>query len=334
MSDRAPSAAPLILLLLGFTALPLQGASFDCAKATTWIEQALCEDQALGNLDERLSAAYRGAREAALHDPATLERLTSEQRAWQAERDHCKLDPCIARVYERRIAELTGAGTAHQAAPQTAPLGQQSIQESAPHVSIEAVYPVMPGDGPAVAAANQEIRGLVEALVGTFRGQAGELAAGPDAEGQGWEGPDWSLTIDYDNPHRTDRFLAIPFSGYEYTGGAHGMPLILPLVIDLASGQRVPPEGLFVSGAPWLERLAERCLAALQGRDLLSADDQWLREGTAPKLENYGLLFPGPEGLTVTFAPYSVAPYAAGIQEVLIPYAELAGLLDPKLFGE
>jgi uncharacterized protein len=338
MSDRAPSAALLIPLLLGCTALPALGASFDCAKAATWIEQVLCEDQALGSLDERLAAAFRRAREAAQGDTAVSERLRSEQRAWLAERDGCKTTTCLNRLYERRIAELTGAGTASQTAPQTprqtAPLGQQRIQESAPHVSVEAVYPVLPGDGPAVAAANQEIRGLVETLVGTFRGQAAEFAAGPDAEGQGWEGPDWSLTIDYDSPHRTDRFLAVPFSGYEYTGGAHGMPLILPLVIDLASGQRVPPEGLFVSGSKWLERLSERCLAALQGRDLLSADDQWLREGTAPKLENYGLLFPGPDGLTVTFAPYSVAPYAAGIQEVLVPYPELAGLLDPKLFGE
>lgn len=334
MSDRALSAALLIPFLLACAALPAQGASFDCAKATTWIEQVLCEDATLGQLDERMSAVYQDAQAAVRGDAAAAERLLSEQKTWLAERDGCKLTPCLSRLYERRIAELTGSASAPRQAPATAPLEQQRIQESAAHVSIEAVYPVLPGTGPAVDAANREIRALVDGVIGTFRGQAGEYGAGPGTEGQGWEGPDWSLTLDYDSPHRTDRYLAIPFSGYEYTGGAHGMPLILPLVIDLATGRPVPPEGLFAPGSQWLERLSERCLAALQGRDLLSADDQWLREGTAPRVENYSLLLPGPDGLTVTFAPYSVAPYAAGIQEVLIPYGDLAGLLDPKLFGE
>lgn len=330
MSNPAPSTALLIPFILGCMALPAQGASFDCAKAASWIEQAICEDPALGRLDERMAAAYRHAREAAQKDPPALERLASEQKAWLAERDGCRLTPCIGRVYERRIAKLRGTTETHP----TEPLGEQMIQESSPHLSIEAVYPVLPGEGPAVDAANREIRALVEGVIGSFRGQAGEYVAGPGAEGPGWEGPDWSLTLDYDSPHRTDRLLAIPFTGYEYTGGAHGMPLILPLIIDLSSGERVPPEGLFASGSPWLERLSELSLVALQGRDLLSADDQWLREGTAPRLENFSLLFPGPDGLTVTFAPYSVAPYAAGIQEALIPYAELSGLLNPTLFGE
>ena len=39
------------------------------------------------------------------------------------------------------------------------------------------------------------------------------------------------------------------------------------------------------------------------------------------------------DGLTVTFPPYAVAPYAAGPQEVLIPYSELRGILNAALFG-
>jgi hypothetical protein len=124
-------------------ALPAQGASFDCAKAASWIEQAICEDPALGRLDERMAAAYRDAREAAQADPPALERLASEQKAWLAERDGCRLSPCIGRVYERRIAQLRGTTETHP----TEPLGEQMIQESAPHLSIEAVYPVLPGRG-------------------------------------------------------------------------------------------------------------------------------------------------------------------------------------------
>ena len=350
MSETAPGTAFLIRhwlirllvipLAVGCTALPARGASFDCTKAGTWIEQLVCEDETLGRLDERLAEAYRAIRDAAQSDAAALDRLSSRQQAWLAERDGCKLTPCITRLYEQRLAELGEPSTP----PRGVPLEQQRIQETGPHFSIEAVYPVLTGDGPVVAKANQEIRALVDQVVGTFRGQIAEYDAEPPEvptdggdrgeEARGWEGPDWSLGIDYGSPYQTDRFLAIPFSGYEYTGGAHGMSLILPLVIDLATGQPIAPEGLFLPGSPWLERLSERCFAGLRGRELLSADTEWLREGTAPTAENYALLFPGPEGLTVTFPPYSVAPYAAGIQEVLIPYGDLAGLLSPALFGD
>jgi uncharacterized protein len=329
----------LIPLALACTAAPAGGASFDCAKAAAWIEQAVCEDETLGRLDESLAAAYREARARSQADGTALERLTDQQRAWLQERDGCKLTPCLRRLYEQRIAELTGVG---ESSAQRS-LGQQRIEESGPHLTISAVYPVLPDTAPAATKANQEIRGLVDRVVDTFRDQAAEYAAGPSGnaptashrgeEEGGWEGPDWSLNLDYDTPHQTERYLAIPFTGYEYTGGAHGMPLILPLIIDLATGDQVAPAGLFAPGSRWLGRLSERCLATLQGRELLSADEQWLREGTAPQAENYTLLFPGPDGLTVTFAPYSVAPYATGIQEVLIPYRDLAGLLNPGLFG-
>lgn len=330
MSQPKSGAALLIALLLGCVALPTLGASFDCAKAKTWAEQMLCNDETLGRLDERLDAAYRAARDAAKGDAAAMERLLSGQRAWLAERDGCKVTPCLTRLYEQRLAELTGT----DGSPKDKPLEQKKIQESGPHFTIDAAYPVRAGEGPAVAEANRQIRGSVDEVVGDFRGQLDELTAAPGTEDGGWQGPDWSLSIDYDTPYRTSRYLAIPFSGYEYTGGAHGMPLILPLVIDLSTGRPIPPEGLFKPGSDWIKTLSERCYSALRGRDLLGNDEEWLREGTAPKPENFSLLFPGPDGLTVTFAPYSVAPYAAGIQEVLIAYKDLAEILSPEVFGE
>ena len=331
MSQPASRTALLVpLVVLVCTALPALGASFDCAKAKSWAEQVLCDDETLGRLDERLGAAYRAARDATKGDAAAMERLVSRQRAWLAERDGCKITPCLTRLYAQRLAELTGTG----GSPKDKPLEQKKIQESGPHFTIDAAYPVLPGDGSAVAETNRQIRSLVDETVGDFRGQLDELTAGPGTEGEGWQGPDWSLSVDYDTPYRSSRYLAIAFSGYEYTGGAHGMPLILPLVIDLSTGRPIPPDGLFKPGSDWLGQLSQRCFSQLKGRDLLGNDEEWLREGTAPKLENFSLLFPGPDGLTVTFAPYSVAPYAAGTQEVLIPYKDLAGVLNPEVFGQ
>ncbi len=314
-------------LLLGAIASPGQGASFDCAKAATRVEQFLCGSPALGKLDERMAAAY-GAARAAQKDQAARERLLADQKAWLRERDTCETAACLTRVYATRIAVLTGDNPTG-----VAPLQQTDLQETGPHYTIKASFPVTAGVTDAEAAANREIRSRVEGVIGPFRDQLAEDLRGGDPSAPGWQGPDWSLVIEYGQPHSTDRYLAIPFSGYVYTGGAHGMPVIQPLVIETDTGRRVSPEGLFAPGSAWLTALSERCFEALKGRDLLADNDDWLREGSSPKPENYQLLFPGPDGLTVTFAPYSVAPYAAGIQEVVIHYVDLAGFLNPRLFG-
>lgn len=327
MNPRGPSATRCTALLLAAIALPGQGASFDCAKASTLVERFICGDSDLGALDERMTEAYRTARNAAQRDGAAWERLLDEQRVWLAERDACETGACVARVYQARIESLT------EGAEAPAPLPLTRLQETGPHYSIGASFPVLPESTDAQVAANQEIRSLVEAIIAPFRGDLAEAAREAERGGSGWQGPDWSLLIDYGPTHRTERFLAIPFSGYVYTGGAHGMPVIETLVIETATGQRIPPEGLFAPGTDWLEALSSRCLSELQGRDLLGDDDEWLRRGTAPQPGNYQLLFPGADGLRVTFAPYSIAPYAAGTLEVVIPYPDLAGLLDPRLFG-
>jgi hypothetical protein len=57
------------------------------------------------------------------------------------------------------------------------------------------------------------------------------------------------------------------------------------------------------------------------------------RQGTAPTPENYRLFCPGPDGLGVTFPPYAAAPFAGGPQEVLVPDADLARIVDPGLFA-
>lgn len=178
-------------------------------------------------------------------------------------------------------------------------------------------------------SANREIRERAEALIAPFR-TGHEKAA---AQGQS-EGAPWTLDIQYDAPYQTARYLALLFTGYDFRGGAHGMPIIEPVVIDRQDGRRVPPAGLFLHDADWLGALAGRCYAELKLRDLPGADEVWLRGGTEPKAESYRLLFPGPDGLRVIFPPYSVAPYAVGIQEVLIPYPELVGVLDRRLFGD
>jgi uncharacterized protein YecT (DUF1311 family) len=83
-------------------------ASFDCRKAATPVERAICADRDLAEADRQLSSAYAAT---AARAGAGRDRLTTSQRGWLARRDRdcgtrSKPDGCLLRAYGRRLLEL------------------------------------------------------------------------------------------------------------------------------------------------------------------------------------------------------------------------------------
>lgn len=100
------SVLPLLAILLAASASAAP--SFDCAKASGWVEHTICAQAALGDLDRRLAelyAARRGASPAA--DEAALR---DTQRTWARGRAACEKEAdgvaCLERHYRQRLAEL------------------------------------------------------------------------------------------------------------------------------------------------------------------------------------------------------------------------------------
>jgi uncharacterized protein YecT (DUF1311 family) len=78
------------------------GASFDCGKAASPVERAICADPALSKADDALAAAYRAALSATL-DPVALRR---DQRQWRRERDLHQNQSSLLTAFQSRIAAL------------------------------------------------------------------------------------------------------------------------------------------------------------------------------------------------------------------------------------
>ncbi|SRR6266571_4175602 len=91
-------------VLLGLLALPLvaHGASFDCGKASTRVENLVCSDDELSKQDELVAKAYERARAA----PGLSGQITRTQRAWLARRNACRDRACIRAAYASRLKEL------------------------------------------------------------------------------------------------------------------------------------------------------------------------------------------------------------------------------------
>lgn len=83
--------------------------SFDCTKARTSGEQAVCANPALASLDRQMAAAYNQAMTGATPGRQALLRQTRDH--FLAYRDRCPSDRCIANAYEGRIREIDDIAT-------------------------------------------------------------------------------------------------------------------------------------------------------------------------------------------------------------------------------
>lgn len=84
-------------------------ASFDCGKASTPVERAVCADPELARLDREVAQAY-GVRLAAVEAEADKQSIRAAQRRWLQRRDGACKDAaaaCLTGVYRVRLDELS-----------------------------------------------------------------------------------------------------------------------------------------------------------------------------------------------------------------------------------
>ena len=100
--------AALVLLASLALASVASAASFDCAKAGTPTEKAICKDPAVSRLDEDVAAAFKTAQ--GLWPAGNWSAyIRNEQREWLKDRNAiCKADlACLKQDYQRRLSFLT-----------------------------------------------------------------------------------------------------------------------------------------------------------------------------------------------------------------------------------
>ncbi|EIC22459.1 uncharacterized protein conserved in bacteria, putative lipoprotein [Thiorhodovibrio frisius] len=330
-STRSPI---LPLALCSLLALPAsaQAASFDCGKASSQVEHLICTDAELGSLDETLGELYRRA----LGDAGgAAEALRAHQRDWLAERNGCDTTECLADAYRERVAALRIRvdGPLGPIKERELPGGEVEILQQGPLVELKAKYPRLEGEDVATTKANRQIATWVRQQLQDFRQDYLSFLDGNQGDHLG---PPWAIEIDAAHSYAGERFWTLDFTTYSYTGGAHGAFIHQAQVFSRDQGEPISPAGLFRPGSAWLARLAELSYARLSQREPFDsdADHDWLRTGTAPEPDNYQVLLPLADGLMVIFGQYQIGPYAIGIFDVLLGYDELAGVLNPKWFGD
>jgi len=137
----------------------------------------------------------------------------------------------------------------------------------------------------------------------------------------------WYLKLEWRREFAHQGVISYLLVEESYQGGAHPSHSQIGLMISPKNQKPIKLAQCFKNGSPWLQTMADYCKSKLkENQDL---DSESIELGAAPKAENYGNVLAGPKGLTVFFQEYQVGPYAAGPQEVLVPYSVLAPHFNP-----
>lgn len=116
-------------------------------------------------------------------------------------------------------------------------------------------------------------------------------------------------------------FLSYYYDKYEFTGGAHGMTLRSSDTFELMRGTKIPLYCYFKKGADYRRMLMF---------EIMKLADERLKKEPGIFFDDYEMLimknfdednyFLSPEGLSVYYQHYDIAPYSTGIVVFTIPY--------------
>ena len=344
MDQNAREAGMRGIAIAGVVVLASAGwahaASFDCSKASTAVERAICGSRELSQMDETLAAAYAAAREGL--SPEAERVVRAGQRDWIDYRDRaCTRDAkpiggdydadgmqCLANLYSLRLEQLQLPGT----------LGGLRIYYRSRFAAYDDPQ-ALPEDWSQVASKELGVPQIdaAGAEAKAFNAFASAIAAPALAQcdagtAETESDSNISLAIETVNAPR----ITVRESDWWYGhGAAHGN-----YAVSYAHFLRQPMRGLaaedIFSGDDWANRIEPMIIDALATQG--SREDYW------EDLSEISELIVDParwdfsaEGITFQFQPYEVAAYAAGAPLAILAWDRLAPFLAPgarALVGE
>jgi hypothetical protein len=204
---------------------------------------------------------------------------------------------------------------------------------------VDAEYPQLTGStDPNFEKFNQAARGLVLKKVAEFKKESAVPASEPSpdvANVPADESIGSDISVGYRVALARDDLISVEFviSSY-FAGTPHPNSSTAVVNFDLKNGKLLKLADLFLPGSKYLQKLSSYCIEALdkrakeQGADGM-LEDQWIERGAGPDLKNFNSWTITRKGIDITLDPYQVAAYAAGPQQVSVPYAALKEIIKP-----
>lgn len=130
-------------------------------------------------------------------------------------------------------------------------------------------------------------------------------------------------SIIYEVTFANDDIVDILLSGYEYTGGAHGMPWRKNLMLNPKEGGNMTLKDLYPDN---LDSVLEIRNKAFEDMVKNSTDNEYFDSALDTIKKNTkddGNYYLTEQGIVFYYPPYDLGPYARGYVEALVPYTDL-----------
>ena len=197
----------------------------------------------------------------------------------------------------------------------------ETLNESNQYYTITAEYPVT--KDPGIAAT---LKAFASDAVAQFKDDVAWVMD----PGAGASASDGSLSLDISyREQKTSALETYIFSITTYTGGAHGLQVTKTFTYNKDS-KAIGVLDLFSNGQKGLDTVATFVQGEITKKKI--SDAAWIKDGAAPTVDNYKNFVVGDDGITFIFDAYQVAPYAAGIQNILVPTSVFASFANKALF--
>ena len=300
-------------------------AAFDCKKAATSIEKAICADPAALESDAAMSAAYSTVLSSA--PPAQKTAMAAAQSRWLKDRDSACADSkgsalgaCLVEQSRKRRLFLSGSPEAGPGAPArlTPWFRVEKGGKGRADIDLELLRfatPQTPGERAFDSAADKATLDLNQ--------------PGKDDPGAEHYAYVRTMRLVYASP----RLISAIVEGYDDTGGAHPNSFTYGVNIDMTAGR----EGRFddLLDARAADKVFALCLKSViaQKKEKMGADAplgpddlkdlaKQVRDATG-KIDAWSF---GADKATVTYDAYAVGSYAEGGYACELPYATLRPL--------
>lgn len=325
-----PSVSALAGVALVLGLLSGEARAFDCGKARTVVEKAICADPALKADDDRMVDSYEAL--SGELDEQDREALKLSQRAFIGRRENCSgqedgaaIGRCVGEMTRAREALLagrpaSGPGPARRMVPL---LIWRAPGPKAYRIDVSLIKFERPGT-PGEKAFNAAVDGLTKNI--PFADVEEEIPSEME----------YTYELTGSLSYASSRFVSLALSGYDYAGGAHGNPWTANLNVDLEAGREITAGDVLMPGAS--DRLTKLCGDQIvrQKTERYGAEqpfDPAEMEGVMPTIaETTGnparwAFFEN--RVELTFDPYAVGSYAEGSYSCTFTLADLQGLLKP-----
>lgn len=306
----------------------LLGASFDCSRAVTPQEKAICANPQLSRLDEQMAALYQAL--LAQLSPGAAAEVRQDQRDWirwlprlcpeHPDQPPREFTACLLNEYTEQAAAFKNAPTRAGGMTFFPRLKLVSLPNHTPPLPYARRFDFWTGrfgwpeiDRPTTrqAAWNHAVRARIDAWQGVEEAEVDVT---------------WTLRA------ANDAFISLDleYSRYDY-GAAHPNEETRSFNWWLRIARPLKADDVFVAGSGWATALAALAFRQLAADNRLR--DSWagapsLPQAVVTSVKNPAIWTLDSGGLTIEFPEYSVAPRAEGRFSAAIPWSWLRGYLS------